>query len=133
MNKVFLSGRWAREISLAYTSGGKAIAKCALAVDEGYGDKKKTHFLECELWEQKAEATANYSDRGLRVTIEGRLKVDQWEKDGQKRSMVKVVVDQIEFNDFKSKNDAEETGGKGRVDPFSNDGKEITDEKYLPF
>lgn len=130
MNKVYLTGRWAREISLSYTPQGTAIAKCAIAVEDGYGDNKTTHFFEVEAWKQTAEAIANYSDKGLRVLIEGRLKVDRWEtQDGQKRSMVKVTADRVEIIDFKERAQPLE-----QTDPFAAEGRPIgISDEDLPF
>ncbi|MFD0673956.1 single-stranded DNA-binding protein [Cohnella sp. GCM10027633] len=84
MNKVVLSGRWSKDIDFKALDSGKTVAKSSIAVDEGYGDKKQTFFFEVEMWGKTAEAVANYSGKGKKVLIEGRLKVEQWVKDGQK-------------------------------------------------
>jgi single-strand DNA-binding protein len=135
VNKIFLTGRWSKEIDLRYTPQGTAIAKSSIAVDDGWGDKKTTHFFEVEIWGKTAEATANYSGKGKKILVEGRLKLDSWEKDGQKRYAVKVVAEQVEFLEAKSQQDAEETGAsKAKLDPFQHDSQPLDiDDKNLPF
>lgn len=117
MNKVILTGRWSKDIDFKALDSGKAVAKSSIAVDDGYGDKKQTHFFEVEMWGKTAEAVANYSSKGKKILIEGRLKVDSWEKDGQKRYATRIVAEQVEFLEFNSKSDGEETGGKGTISP----------------
>lgn len=104
MNNVTLSGRWSKDIDFKALESGKCVAKSSLAVDDGYGDKKQTYFFECEAWGKTAEAMANYSGKGKRVLVNGRLKVDSWEKDGQKRYATKVVVEMVEFLEPKEAN-----------------------------
>jgi single-strand DNA-binding protein len=104
MNNVTLSGRWSKDIEFKALESGKCVAKSSLAVDDGYGDKKQTYFFECEAWGKTAEAMTNYSGKGKRVLINGRLKVDSWEKDGQKRYATKVVVEMVEFLEPKDGN-----------------------------
>ena len=118
MNSVILSGRWSKDIDFKALDSGKAVAKTSLAVDDGYGDKKQTYFFDCEIWGKTAEAVANYSGKGKKVLVKGRLKVDSWEKDGQKRYATKVVVEEVEFLEPKDKSN-------DKQDPFIDDGKPI--------
>jgi single-strand DNA-binding protein len=103
MNKIILSGRWSKDIDLKYTPQGTAIAKSSIAVEDGYGDKKKTNFFDIEMWGKTAEATATYSSKGKKVLIEGRLKAEKWEKEGKTYYGFKVVADQVEFIEPKQK------------------------------
>lgn len=97
MNKVVLTGRWSKGIDFKALDSGKSLAKSSIAVDEGYVDKKQTHFFEVEMWGKTAEAVANFSGKGKKVLLEGRLKLESWEKDGVKRYAVKIVAEQVEF------------------------------------
>ena len=128
MNSVILSGRWSKDIDFKALDSGKTVAKSSLAVDDGYGDKKQTYFFDCEMWGKTAEATANYSGKGKKVLVNGRLTVDSWEKDGQKRYATKVVVEEVEFLEPK------QSDSKPQQDPFIDDGKtlDISDDD-LPF
>lgn len=131
MNNVTLSGRWSKDIDFKALDSGKCVAKSSIAVDDGYGDKKQTYFFECEMWGKTAEAVANYSGKGKRVLVNGRLKVDSWEKDGQKRYATKIVVEMAEFLEPKE-------GGKqasNSTPPPSDDNAPPTDisDDDLPF
>ena len=128
MNSVILSGRWSKDIDFKALDSGKTVAKTSLAVDDGYGDKKQTYFFDCEIWGKTAEAVANYSGKGKKVLVKGRLKVDSWEKDGHKRYATKVVVEEVEFLEPK------QGDNKPQHDPFIDDGKPIDiDDSDLPF
>lgn len=125
MNKLFLIGRWSKDIEYKAMDSGKALAKSSLAVDDGYGDKKQTSFFDVEMWGKTADNVTNHSGKGRKVLVEGRLKQDTWDKDGQKRSAVRIVAENVIFLDYK------DSGKKGDTDPFADDGKPIYDD--LPF
>jgi single-strand DNA-binding protein len=97
MNKFMGIGRWTKDIDLKYLNDGTAVAKSTIAIDEGYGDKKKTHFFNVTMWKKTAEAVANYSGKGKKIAVEGRLQQRTWEKDGVKQYAVEIVAEQVEF------------------------------------
>lgn len=132
MNKVILIGRWTKDIDFKALESGKSLSKSSIAIDDGYGEKKQTYFFDVEMWGKTAEAVANFSGKGKRVAIEGRLKVDTWEKDGQKRSAVKIIADQVEF--LESNKDGSQRADKPETDkdPFTGSGTPISDDD-LPF
>lgn len=141
MNKVIISGRWTRDIEVRTFDNGTMVARSAIAVDEGYGDKKQTHFFEVEMWGKTAETAADHSGKGRKVLLDGRMKQERWEKDGTKYQAVKVVADRVEFLDYKDdgksageKQQRSEQKDNGGFNPFYDDGKpvEITDDD-LPF
>lgn len=102
MNKVFLTGRWSKDIDFKVLDSGKELAKTSIAVDDGYGDSKKTYFFDVEIWGKLATVVTDHSGKGRKVLVEGRLKVDQWESEGQKRYATKVVAESVEFLESKS-------------------------------
>ena len=98
INSVVLVGRVATEIDLRYTPEGKGVAKFNLAVDRGFGDKKKTSFLPIVVWEKKAEATANFSGKGKLIGIEGYIQARSYDgKDGQKRYVTEIIATEVQF------------------------------------
>lgn len=101
MNKVIITGRWTKDIEAKALESGTMLSKCSIAVDEGYGEKKQTHFFDVEMWGKVAENVADHSEKGRKVLIEGRLKQERWEKDGQKHSTVRIVAERVEFLDYK--------------------------------
>lgn len=129
MNKVILSGRWSKDIDFKTFDTGKCVSKSSLAVDDGYGDKKQTYFFDCEAWGKTAEVIANYSGKGKKILVEGRLKVESWEKDGQKRYATKVVIDNVEL--IEPKGD-KTPSTSNQSQPHDNDAPPI-DDSDLPF
>jgi single-strand DNA-binding protein len=126
MNKIILSGRWSKDIELKFLPDGTAVAKSTIAVDEGYGDKKKAHFFNVTMWKKTAEAVANYSGKGKKVLIEGRLQQRMWEKDGVKQYAIEVVAEQVEFLEMKT--------GETKKDVFAEDQKNVDiSDLDLPF
>lgn len=127
MNKVFLTGRWSKDIDFKVLDSGKELAKTSIAVEDGYGDRKQTYFFDVEIWGKLAAVVADHSGKGRKVLIEGRLKVEQWEKDGQKRYATKVVAENIEFLDFKeeSSNQSNSNTNNTSNDPFEDNGEPI--------
>ena len=101
-NKVILVGNVTRDIELRYTAGGTAVTDVGLAVNErrknasGEWDEEKT-YIDCTLWARQAEVANEYLSKGSPVLIEGRLQLDQWEQDGQKRSKLKVVGERMQM------------------------------------
>lgn len=100
MNLVILRGNLARDPELRYVNpSGKetAVINFTVAVSREFtknnGDKDKvTTFVNCEAWDTGAEAIGNSFRKGDLVMIEGSLRNDSWEKDGVKRSTMKVRV-----------------------------------------
>lgn len=100
-NLYICTGRLTRDIELHYTQSGKAIGKGAVAVNKKYGDKEKTAFIDFNVWEKQAEVLAEYSKKGSKLLLKGRLEQDTWEKDGKKFSKVFMVVEDFQFLDKK--------------------------------
>jgi single-strand DNA-binding protein len=118
LNRVFLMGNLTRDVELRHTTGNQAVAKIGLAVNRRYtaGDGEKREevtFVDCEAWGKTAETMSKYLAKGRPVFIEGRLKLDQWEKDGQKHSKLKVVVENFQFVDSRGSGGEGEGGGGG--------------------
>ena len=100
MNTVYLTGRICRELEHKNIND-KVLVTTGIAVDEGYGERKTSSFYDLDIWGKTAETMLKFSGKGRKVLVEGRLRLDTWEKDGQKRSKVKIVADSIEFLDYK--------------------------------
>jgi single-strand DNA-binding protein len=101
MNKVILSGRLTKDCELTYIAvSGTPKATFTLAVERSYQkDKhnKKVDFINCELLGKGAENLASYLTKGKALMVDGELNIDNYEKDGEKRSFTKVKVDRVEF------------------------------------
>ena len=103
MNRVFLAGNLTRDPDLRSTSGGTSVLSFGLAVNERQKNGRtgewedRPNFFDCTMFGKRAEAVSRYLSKGSKVALEGRLKWSQWERDGQKRSKVEVIVEELEF------------------------------------
>lgn len=102
LNKVYLTGRVTRDVEVRELSGGKKVATVGFASNRKFGEKEEVTFVDLEVWDKPAEILGEYAQKGKQLLIEGRLKLDQWEKDGQKQSKLVVVVEDFKFLGAKS-------------------------------
>lgn len=100
-NRVILVGNLTRDIELRYTPGGTAVTDIGMAVNERVkrNDEwtEEVNFFDVTLWGRTAEVAGEYLSKGSSILIEGRLKYDTWEQDGQKRSKVKIVGERMQM------------------------------------
>jgi single-strand DNA-binding protein len=100
-NRVILVGNLTRDPELRYIPSGTAVSDIGLAVNDRVkkGDQwvDETTFVDITLWGRTAEIANEYLSKGSPVLIEGRLKLDRWEKDGQKFSKLKVTGDKLQM------------------------------------
>ena len=100
-NRVILVGNLTRDPELRYIPSGTAVSEIGLAVNDRVkkGDQwvDETTFVDVTMWGRTAEVANEYLSKGAPVLIEGRLKLDSWEKDGQKRSKLRVVCEKMQM------------------------------------
>lgn len=96
INRVMLSGNLTRDPELQVTQGGTSVLKFGIAVGEKRGEKDYANFFDCIIWGKHGETMERYLHKGQRVAIDGQLSYSSWEKDGQRRSKVEVVVRSID-------------------------------------
>lgn len=112
VNKVILAGNLTRDPQLRFITDNKAVADFGIAINHRYKGKdgemkEEATFVDIEAWGRTAELVGQYLTKGRGCLVEGRLKLDTWEdKDGQKRSKLKVVADGVQFTDLRPKEDA---------------------------
>jgi single-strand DNA-binding protein len=117
MNRVFLMGNLTRDPEVRYLPSGQAVAELRLAVNRKYKtqsgeEKEDTCFVDVNAWGRTAEVCGQYLSKGSSLLVEGRLKYDEWEKDGKKNSKLRVVADHVEFMGAPRRN-AEVSDGPG--------------------
>lgn len=103
INRVIISGNLTRDPELRSTATGMPVLSFGVAVN----DRRKNNqtgewedypnFLDCTMFGTRAESLSRYLTKGTKVSIEGKLRWSQWERDGQKRSKVEIIVDELEF------------------------------------
>lgn len=118
INRVIISGNLTRDPELRQTAGGLPVLGFGVAVN----DRRKNNqtgewedypnFVDCTMFGTRAQSVMRFLSKGSKVVIEGKLRWSQWERDGQKRSKLEVIVDEIEF--MSSRN------GGGSDDAYGN-------------
>lgn len=103
INRVNISGNLTRDPELRATASGTQVLGFGIAVN----DRRKNpqsgewedypNFVDCTMFGTRAEAISRYLSKGTKVAIEGKLRYSSWESDGQRRSKLEVIVDEIEF------------------------------------
>jgi single-strand DNA-binding protein len=108
LNKVLLIGNLTRDPELRNTPQGKAVAHIGIAVNESYttpdGEKKEdVTFVDVVCWGRQAETCKEYLTKGSLIFVEGKLQLDSWEKDGEKKSRMRVRADRVQFLSSKNR------------------------------
>jgi single-strand DNA-binding protein len=102
INKVLISGNLTRDPELRSTAGGVNILSFGVAVNDrrrnanGEWDDYP-NYIDCTIFGVRAESLSRILTKGMKVAIEGKLRWSQWERDGQKRSKIEVIVDELEL------------------------------------
>lgn len=119
INRVVISGNLTRDPELRSTASGLPVLGFGVAVN----DRRKNtqtgewedypNFIDCTMFGARAESLSRFLTKGAKVAIEGKLRWSQWERDGQKRSKIEVIVDELEF--MTSRND--NSSSQGAVTP----------------
>jgi len=117
-NKVVLVGNVTRDPEVRYIQSGTAVTDLGLAVNDrrktATGEwVEETTFVDVTLWGRTAEVAGEYVTKGSPLLIEGRLKLDTWEKDGKKNSKLRVVCERMQLLGAKGE------GGRGKGRPPS--------------
>lgn len=101
VNVVVLVGRLVRDAELKYTSSGYPICKFSLAINRRrkQGDQwvEEANFFDINLWGKRGEAITQYLTKGTQVGIQGELRQNKWEQDGQPRSKVEITANDIQL------------------------------------
>ena len=128
INRVIISGNLTRDPELRNTQSGMAVLSFGVAVN----DRRKNpttgewedypNFVDCTMFGARANSLSQYLSKGTKVSIEGKLRWSQWERDGQKRSKIEIIVDTLDF--MSTRNSGGDYGassyGGGNAAPASN-------------
>jgi len=102
LNHVFLIGNLTRDPDVRYLPSGDAVGDMNLAVNRRYKgkdgqDREEVCFIGVVVWGRQAETCKEFLRKGSPVFVEGRLQFEQWEKDGQKNSRIRVRANRVQF------------------------------------
>ena len=122
INRVIISGNLTRDPELRSTAGGTSVLGFGVAVNDRRKNQQTgewedyPNFIDCTMFGARADALNKYLSKGTKVTIEGKLRWSQWERDGQKRSKIEVIVDELEFMSSRN-SDAQHSSGQSYGQP----------------
>ena len=94
MNSVHLIGRLATDVDVKEVNGGSKVSTFILAVDR---NAEEADFFRIKAWNSQAEAAGAHLGKGRRIAVEGSLRQDVYEKDGEERKAVSVVAKRLEY------------------------------------
>jgi single-strand DNA-binding protein len=143
LNKVLLIGNLTRDPEVRYTPKGSAVADLGLATNRSWRtesgeEKEEVCYVNVVVWGKQAEAAGKYLKKGRPVFIEGRLQFESWEKNGEKRSTLKVQCERLQFlgsGGGKGGGDGEEGGSSSEapVGSKSGGGEPDMEDDDIPF
>lgn len=146
INRVVLTGRITKDPELRYTQSGVAVVSFTLAVDRQYRNQageREADFINCVIWRKSAENFVNFTHKGSKVGIDGRLQTRNYEnQQGQRVYVTEVVADTFSLLDSRQDNQgqyqdnqqgyqgSQQNTGYMQADP--NQGRPVEDDD-LPF
>jgi single-strand DNA-binding protein len=109
LNQVTLMGNLTRDPELRQTPTGQNVTSFSLALNRSYKDsngdwQEATDYIDIVCWGPLAERVAQYLSKGRRCLVQGRLQSRSWEQEGQKRSKVEVLANDVTFLDSRGEN-----------------------------
>jgi len=134
LNHVVLIGRLTQDLgsderSFGYVGNGQARANVSIAVNRSKknGDQwvDEVNYFNVTIWGKTAENLKPYLTKGKQICVEGHLKQDRWEKDGQKQSRISIVADNVQLLGGKGEN-SQSTGGAPRFQAINNGSSQNT-------
>lgn len=118
VNHVVLIGHLTRDADLKYTSGGTPVSKFSIAINkrkkQGEEWVDEASFFDIVLWGKSAENINNFLVKGKQVAVEGELHQNRWEQEGQNRSKVEIIANNVQLlggSEGQSKNQSSQIGG----------------------
>lgn len=127
INQVILMGRLTRDPEMRTTPSGKNVTSFSLAVDRP-GNDDSADFFDITAWEKTGELVNQYLSKGRRCLIQGRLSFRSWEQDGQKRSKVEVIANDVTFLDGPNGDNGGSNSGSAPASSSSKQSKDVAPE-----
>ena len=139
LNHVVLIGRLTRDAELKYTSGGQAVCKFSIAVNrrKKNGDQweDEANFFDIVVWGRQGESLHTYLKKGKMVGIDGELRQDRWQQDGQNRSKVEIITNYLQLlggsSGDRQNNNATSGDSSSETPSYSSAGDGFADD--IPF
>jgi len=134
-NRTILIGRLTRDPEIRFATSGTQIASFSLAVDRGKDNE--TDFVNIVAFGKTAEFIGNYMTKGRLILVDGQLRIEKYQKDGEQKTAVKVVANQVRFMETKKNaGNGELTDEEAFGKPETADvtfGDDAPDDDTVPF
>lgn len=133
-NRIIIVGNLTRDPEYRQLTSGQGICRLALASNRQYKNKQtgslvqEVCYVDVDVWGAQAESCRQYLQKGKAALIEGRLKFDTWEQDGQKRSKHIVVADRVVFLSSSSVSDVESDQVEEKIEPRNQMERDILNQ-----
>ena len=132
LNHITLMGRLTRDPEARTTNNGKSVTGFTLAVDRDFGreyGEVTTDFINIVTWNKTADFVSQYFKKGQLVVVSGRLQMRDWEdKNGNKRTIAKVIADNVYFGERK------QSTAEGATEKLKSvEFEDFDDDGELPF
>lgn len=102
VNHITVTGNLTRDPEVKFTPSGIPVCEMRIGISTRVKGGDDSIFVDVEAWEKQAESCGEHLRKGSWILVEGRLKQEQWESDGQRRSKISIVGHRIVFLDRKS-------------------------------
>ncbi|BAQ84183.1 single-stranded DNA-binding protein (TIGR00621) [uncultured Mediterranean phage uvMED] len=107
INNLVFTGNCGKDMEVRHTANGKIVGLVSVALTQGWGENKKTIWVNCEIWGDRAEKLAMYLKKGTPVTVQGELKVDTYESNqGEQKTKIGCKINSVAFSQPKENVDA---------------------------
>ena len=113
MNLIILCGNLTNDPEASQTSGGREVSKFSIAVNREYEDSdgnRGVDYFNCTAFGKQAEIINKYFTKGRKILIRGHVKIDDVERDGNRRRFFNIIVDKFEFVQSRGSGQREEDG-----------------------
>ena len=137
INKVILMGRLTKDPELRYTNNKTPVCSFTIAVNNGYGEKQQTDFINCVAWNKTAEFVTKYFIKGRMIIIaDGRISTRIWEtQDGKRAYATEVVANEVNFGESKTSPqlNTPQTAAQPPMQDDDDDFTPLDEDDDLPF
>lgn len=137
INKVILMGRLTKDPELRYTNNKTPVCSFTIAVNNGYGEKQQTDFINCLAWNKTAEFVTKYFAKGKMIIIaDGRISTRSWEtQDGKRAYATEVIANEVNFGETKTSPqlNTPQTAAQPPMQDDDDDFTPLDEDDDLPF
>lgn len=130
VNKVILVGHLGKDPEVKYLDGNRAVANLTMATNERFTDRngnkvEQTEWHNLEMWDGLAKIAENYLRKGSLVYVEGKIKTEEWERDGQKHRTTRIRVSTLNMLDRAGENTGNTTNNPDQRDIAAHNENQI--------